>query len=429
MLQILRADASTVAEIAGRRRMEGEEADLVVAAVIREVRHSGDAALLAYTERFDGVKLAPGDLRVPGTQLAAALKDLEPGLEEALAVAARSIEEFHRRQLERSWFATGPAGEILGQVVAPLARVGVYVPGGRAAYPSSVLMNVLPAKVAGVPEIVLVTPPGEKGAVDPAVLAAASLAGVTEMYRVGGAQAVAALAYGTESIRPVDKVTGPGNVYVTSAKKQVFGRVGIDMPAGPSEVVVVGDGSAPPSFAALDLIAQAEHDPRAWAVLVTPDGEWARAVRQAVREKTRDLPRREIINAALTGHGVILLTTGLAEALDVAAALAPEHLELLVREPFRWLGRVKGAGAVFLGSQAPVAVGDYLAGPNHVLPTAGAARFCSPLGVYDFLRRTGVVYYTPEALSRDAGTAALLARREGLEAHARAVEERLKALR
>jgi len=426
VLDIMRADQAVLAEIVNRRRQEENEAALSAAAVIRDVRERGDTALLEYTERFDGVRLSPGALRVSETETAAALRELPADLEEALTRAARSIEEFHRRQLEQSWFVTGPAGEILGQLAAPLSRVGVYVPGGRAVYPSSVLMNVLPARAAGVPEIVMVTPPGEEGRVDPVVLAAAALAGATEVYRVGGAQAVAALAYGTESIRPVDKITGPGNVYVTAAKKQVFGQVGIDLPAGPSEVVVVGDGSVSASLAALDLIAQAEHDPRAWPVLVTPDEAWAREVRREVLAKIGGLPRREVAEAALAGHGVILLTGDLMQALDVAAVLAPEHLELLVREPFGWLGRVRNAGAVFLGAQAPVAVGDYLAGPNHVLPTAGAARFCSPLGVYDFMRRTGVVYYTPQALARDAGAVALLARREGLEAHARSVEERLK---
>lgn len=425
MLDIIRAEESVLAGILSRRQTDEEAVAPAVAAIIRDVRERGDAALLDYTGRFDGVKLASGDLRVTEAEMAAAPRELGTELLAALNGAARAIEEFHRRQLERSWFTCGPDGEVLGQMVSPLARVGVYVPGGRAAYPSSVLMNVLPAKVAGVPEIVLVTPPGGDGSVNPAVLAAAQMAGATEVYRVGGAQAVAALAYGTGSIRPVDKITGPGNVYVTCAKKQVFGRVGIDMPAGPSEVVVVGDGSVPASFAALDLIAQAEHDPRAWAILVTPDAGWAQAVRQMVLEKAAGLPRREVIEAALRDYGLILLTTGLEEAVAVAARLAPEHLELLVREPFTWLGRVQNAGAVFLGGQAPVAVGDYLAGPNHVLPTAGAARFCSPLGVYDFMRRTGIVYYTPEALARDAGAVGLLARREGLEAHARAVEERL----
>lgn len=425
MLVIVRVQESVLAGLLGRRQADEEAIAVAVADIIRDVRTRGDAALVEYTARFDGVQLAPGDLRVTGEEMDLAADSLEKDVLEALEVAARNIEDFHRRQVEKSWFTCGPSGEILGQLVSPLARVGVYVPGGRAAYPSSVLMNVLPAKVAGVPEIVMVTPPGQDKRVSPAVCAAARMAGVTEVYQVGGAQAVAALAYGTSTIRPVDKITGPGNVYVTYAKKQVFGQVGIDMPAGPSEVVVVGDGSVPASFAAYDLIAQAEHDSRSWAILVTPDEDWAREVQRIAREKAAQLPRRAVIEEALSNYGAILLTADLAEAVAVAGRLAPEHLELLVREPFSWLGRVRNAGAVFLGAQTPTAIGDYLAGPNHVLPTGGAARFCSPLGAYDFMRRSGVVYYTPEALARDALHTGLLARREGLEAHARAVEERL----
>jgi len=422
VLEITRAGEAVLAEMLRRRHLEEEETAAGVAAIVRDVRERGDAAVLEYTLRFDGVALT--ETRVPAEELAAAWRDLAPELKEALMRAAGAVEAFHRRQLERSWFVTGPDGEVTGQLVAPLSRVGVYVPGGRAAYPSSVLMNVLPAKVAGVPEIAMVTPPGKDGRVDSSVLAAAYLAGVTEVHRVGGAQAVAALAYGTAGIRPVDKITGPGNVYVTAAKKQVFGRVGIDMPAGPSEVVVVGDGSQPAPWAAADLLAQAEHDPGAWAVVVTPDEGWAQAVREAVLRAAASLPRREVVTAALRDHGRILLTRDMPEAMAVAGRLAPEHLELLVAEPLAWLGRVRNAGAVFLGGRAPVAVGDYLAGPNHVLPTGGTARFCSPLGVYDFVRRTGMVYYTPAALTRDAPAVAALARREGLEAHARAVETR-----
>jgi histidinol dehydrogenase len=397
-----------------------------VAEILAAVREKGDAALLELTERFDGVRLEPAGLPVTEGEMDAAARQVAPETMAALAYAAGRIEAFHRAAMPRSWSMTDAAGSRLGQDVRPLDRVGIYVPGGRAAYPSTVLMTAVPARVAGVREIVLVSPPGRDGALSPVVLAAARLAGVTEAYRIGGAQAVAALAYGTATVRRVDKIVGPGNVYVTLAKARVFGEVGIDMLAGPSEILVIADEGADPTLAAADLLAQAEHDPMARAVLVTPSERLADRVVAETQRQLGDLPRREIAAAALAANGAVVLVAGLGEAVELANRLAPEHLELLVADPEALLPRVRHAGAVFLGAATPEVVGDYVAGPDHVLPTAGTARFSSALSTEDFVKRLSVIRYSAEGLEEAWPHLAELARVEGLAGHATAASVRMK---
>ncbi|MCX8006512.1 MAG: histidinol dehydrogenase [Coriobacteriia bacterium] len=391
--------------------------------IIDEVRTRGDEAVREFTEQLDHVVL--GDFRVSEAEIEQALASVDERFRRAISEAAWAIEDFHRRQVQQSWFTTGENGVLLGQLVTPIRRVGIYVPGGRARYPSSVLMNAIPAVVAGVEEIAMVVPPAPDGTVDPHTLAAAAEAGVTEIYKVGGAQAIAALAYGTESIPRVDKITGPGNAYVTAAKKLVMGEVGIDMLAGPSEVLIVADETAEPLLVAIDLMAQAEHDPRAATFLVTTDPEMPDAVEQAIRELLEDSPRADVIVRALEDNGVAVLCPDIDVALDVANEIAPEHLELQVEAPFELLGRVCNAGAVFLGPWTPESVGDYVAGPNHVLPTGGTARFSSPLSVDDFVKKTSVISYTLEGLYADGGAVMEIASAEGLAAHAGAVGLRL----
>ena len=395
--------------------------------IVSGVRDKGDAALLEFTERFDRVALTPGELAVTAGEMEAAEGAVGAATIRALRYAADRIERFHRESAPRSWRMTDALGSRLGQEVRPLDRVAVYVPGGRAAYPSTVLMTVIPARVAGVKEIVLVSPPSPDKSLNPAVLAAARVAGVTEAYRIGGAQAVAALAYGTETIRRVDKIVGPGNIYVALAKSRVFGDVGIDMIAGPSEVMVVADVSADPEWVAADLLAQAEHDPMARAVLLTPSRALIDAVAAAAERQLAALPRREIAEAALRAHGALVLTRSLEEAVEVANLLAPEHLELQVADPDALLAQVRNAGAVFLGRYTPEVVGDYVAGPNHVLPTGGTARFASALCTEDFVKRLSVIQYAPAGL-RDAGPhVAELARVEGLDGHGAAAAIRIES--
>ncbi|MFQ5899569.1 MAG: histidinol dehydrogenase [Candidatus Methylomirabilia bacterium] len=392
---------------------------------VRAVAERGDEALLELTERFDGVKLRASELAVTAEEFGSAREEVGEEVVRALAYAAERIEAFHRQTLPRSWWVEESTGSLLGQLVRPVERVGIYVPGGRAAYPSTVLMTAVPAKVAGVREIVVVSPPGGDRSPDRAVLVAAQLAGVTEAYRVGGAQAVAALAYGTESIRRVDKIVGPGNIYVTLAKAMVFGRVGIDLMAGPSEVVVVADAGANPEWVAADLLAQAEHDPMARAVLVTPSAPLLDGVAAALERQLGALPRREIAGAALEGNGALVLTRDLEEAVAVANGLAAEHLELQVEDPFRLLSEVRHAGAIFLGRYTPEVVGDYVAGPNHVLPTGGTARFASGLGVEDFLKRSSLIQFSPAGLNEAWPHLSQLSRLEGLQAHGEAARLRL----
>ncbi|MBI3770414.1 MAG: histidinol dehydrogenase [Deltaproteobacteria bacterium] len=397
-----------------------------VRAILDDVRRRGDAALFAYTRRFDGVALTARTIEVPQAAMAHAAAALPRTVRRDLELAARRIRDFHRRQRQASWSYRDATGVRLGQQVRALDRVGVYIPGGTAAYPSSVLMNVIPAKVAGVGEVIGVTPAG-RGGVPPAVLAAAHIAGIDRLFRVGGAQAIAALAYGTRSVRRVDKICGPGNVYVATAKRLVFGTVDIDMIAGPSEVLIVADGRAKPAWVAADLLSQAEHDPLAAAILVTPSAALVRAVQAELAMQLATLPRRAIARRALRRHGTAIVTASVAEAIAVANRIAPEHLELAVARPERWLPSVRHAGAIFLGEHTPEPFGDYLAGPNHVLPTGGSARFSSPLGVYDFVKRSSVIDASLQALRRLGPAVVRLAQLEGLDAHAHAMALRLGA--
>jgi histidinol dehydrogenase len=389
--------------------------------IVDAVRRRGDRAVIEFTRRFDGVTLSPSRLRVSDAEIAAAQAAVSPAALRALRLAARRIAAFHRRQRTRSWSYRDATGLRLGQHITPLQRVGVYVPGGHAAYPSSVLMNAIPARVAGVREVIMVSPAGRAG-FNPAVLAAAAIAGVDAVYRIGGAQAVAALAYGTKSIGAVDKIVGPGNAWVQAAKKIVYGTVDIDSIAGPSEVLVIADRSADPEYVAADLLAQAEHGSGdECAVLLTPSRPLAFAVQAAIERQLRQLRRRADIARVLRRRGALVVVRNLAEAVEVADTVAPEHLELIVKDPQRWAARIRNAGALFLGPYAPAPLGDYVAGPNHVLPTGGTARFFSPLGVYDFVKRTSVVSATREGLRRLAPTVVQLATLEGYDAHAAAV--------
>ncbi len=411
-----------LAMLAARGERPSADVERRVRAIVDDVRRRGDAALFAYTRRFDGVALTPRTVEVPASAMARAADALPRAVRRDLELAARRIRDFHRRQRQPSWSYRDATGTRLGQKVTPLDRVGVYVPGGTAAYPSSVLMNVLPAKVAGVGEVIGVTPPGRASDV---VLAAASIAGIDRLFRVGGAQAIAALAYGTRTIPRVDKICGPGNVWVATAKRLVFGTVDIDMIAGPSEVLVLADGSARPQHVAADLLSQAEHDPLAAAILVTPSAALVRAVQKELASQLAALPRAAIARRALARHGTAFVTASLADGIAVANRIAPEHLELAVANPERLLPAVRHAGAIFLGDDAPEPFGDYLAGPNHVLPTGGSARFSSPLGVYDFVKRSSVIAATPRALRQLGPAVVRLAELEGLDAHARAVAVRL----
>jgi histidinol dehydrogenase len=398
--------------------------------ILAGVRARGDAALIDYTARFDGFRArAAADLAIPRADFAAAAAALDPAARAALEYAAERIERYHAAAMPKSWRMTDEHGSSLGQEVRALERVGVYIPGGRAAYPSTVLMTAIPARVAGVREIVLVTPPRADGSVNPVVLAAAQVAGVTEGWRVGGAQAIGALAYGTASVRRVDKIVGPGNVYVALAKTRVFGEVGIDMMAGPSEVVVVADAAADPDWIASDLLAQAEHDPMARAVLITDAAPLLPAVAARLARRLADLPRREIASAALQAHGALILVPDLEAAVEVANRLAPEHLELMVSVPAALLPRVRHAGAVFVGGHTPEVVGDYVAGPNHVLPTGGTARFASPLGTEDFVKRSSVIEYSRSGLAAALPHLGTLSRIEGLQGHGSAAEARIKERR
>jgi histidinol dehydrogenase len=412
-----------------RRGGSGPGMDAAVARIIGAVRRRGDRALIEFGARFDGVKLTPARLRVRPAEMAAARRALAPEDRRALELAARRIRDFHRRTLHASFMYRDDAGMRLGQVVRPLERVGIYVPGGQGAYPSTVLMNAIPARVAGVREIAMVSPPspgGDSGA----VLAAAAIAGVDEFYRVGGAHAVAALAYGTRTIAPVDKIVGPGNAWVQAAKRMVYGAVDIDKMAGPSEVLVIADAAARADWIAADLIAQAEHGSGdEAAVLLTPSRPMAERVAEALERALGDLPRAAAVRRVFARRGALVVVENLEEAFAIANRIAPEHLELDLKHAARRVGRVRAAGAVFVGALSPAPLGDYAAGPNHVLPTGGAARFASPLGAYDFLARTSVVEASPAAIRKLGPAVARLARMEGFEGHARAVELRIAANR
>ncbi|HDS15075.1 MAG TPA: histidinol dehydrogenase [Proteobacteria bacterium] len=399
--------------------------DGVVAEILERVRCEGDHALFDYTRRFDGLDLTTAGIVVSEAEIDAAFTQIGREQLADLELAVQRITAYHDRQRRQSWFDDHENGVLLGQKITPLSRIGIYVPGGKASYPSSVLMNALPARVAGVDEIVMVSPASQ--GYNPAVLAAARLSGVARIYRIGGAQAVAALAFGTASVAPVDKIVGPGNIYVAQAKRQVFGRVGIDMVAGPSEIMVVADDGANPVFIAADLLSQAEHDELAVVVLVTPSAKLCVEVREELARQLSLLPRAGIARQALADQGALITTGSLEEALELANRFAAEHLELAVAEPMVALSAIRHAGAIFLGHFTPEALGDYLAGPNHVLPTAGTARFSSPLGVDDFLKKSSVISFSPAALGRYGRPVTALAQMEGLAAHGRAVSLRLAA--
>jgi histidinol dehydrogenase len=402
-----------------------EEQRAIVKGIIENVRQNGDQALKDYTEKFDGISL--DELKVPQAEIEEALSQVDGKILEIIKEAAENIRSFHEKQLRPSWMTTKENGSILGQKITPLDSVGLYVPGGTAAYPSSVLMNVIPAKVAGVKRIVITSPPDkETGKLPPAVLAAAHIAGAEEIYKAGGAQAIAALAYGTESIRPVDKITGPGNIYVALAKREVFGDVDIDMIAGPSEIAILADETAHTDEVAADLLSQAEHDPMASAVLVTPSSALAKAVSEEVDRQLAELPRQQIASQSIENYGAIYVAKNMDEAIETVNSLAPEHLEILTENPMELLGRIRHAGAIFLGRFSPEPVGDYFAGPNHVLPTNGTARFSSPLNVEDFQKKSSILLYSEKALKDNGEKIAAFARLEGLEAHARSIETRLR---
>ena len=414
-----------LAQLLGRDSAQTLAVEAAVVEILAAVRRDGDAALVELTARLDRHKVsAAAELELPRDKIVAALESITPKVGAALRAAAHRIKRYHRHEVQQSWHFDEADGTRLGQRITPLERVGVYVPGGRAAYPSSVLMTVIPAKVAGVGEIIMAVPaPG--GEVNPAVLAAAALAGVDRVFTIGGAQAIAALAYGTETVPAVDKIVGPGNSYVAAAKRLVFGKVGIDMIAGPSEVVVICDRAANSDWVAMDLFAQAEHDERAQSIAITDSERMVDAIRRSVAKLLPQMERREIIERALANHGAIIKVADLDRAVAVSNRIAPEHLALMVARPRRLLERVKHAGAIFVGAHSAESLGDYCAGPNHVLPTAGAARFSSPLGVYDFQKRSSLIQVSEWGAGKLAAIAATLARCEGLDAHARSAEYRL----
>ncbi|BAB07301.1 histidinol dehydrogenase [Halalkalibacterium halodurans] len=395
-----------------------------VHSIIAQVREQGDQALFTLTKQFDGADLTT--LRVQQAEIEAAYREMEEPVLQAIGEAIENIRDFHERQKRNSWMTTKSDGTILGQKITPLDSVGLYVPGGKAAYPSSIMMNVIPAQVAGVQNIVIVSPPQKDGSIPAGVLVTAAELGVKTILKVGGAQAIAALAYGTESVPAVDKITGPGNIYVALAKRAVFGHVDIDMIAGPSEIVVLADERANPRYIAADLLSQAEHDERASAILVTPSRALAEEVAVEVDQQLTTLPKREIAAASIRDYGAIYVTETLEEAVSVVNELAPEHLEILAEEPMSFLGKIRHAGAIFLGPYSSEPVGDYFAGPNHVLPTNGTARFSSPLNVDDFVKKSSIISYSKAALLENGAKISALARLEGLEAHARAIDIRLE---
>jgi len=424
MIPILKLEELTEEQILNRDIRAEENVSAAVDAVIDNVRKNGDAALLEYTERFDGVKLE--ELQVSDEEIVRAVMQASPDLVETLRQAAANIEAFHRAQVRQDVVLTDRPGMVLGQRYTPIEKVGICVPRSPVAFPSTILMNVIPAKIAGVKEIVLVTPPEKDGTVSPAALAAANIAGVDRIYKIGGAQAVAALAYGTETVPAVDKIVGPGGIFVATAKRKVFGKVGIDMIAGPSEILVLADGSCDAKWVAADLLSQAEHDVMASAVLTTDSMALAKAVQAEVERQLSLLPREPIARKSIENNSKILLCDSLDEAIEAANRIAPEHLEICTDDPFAILSKIKNAGSIFLGKNAPEALGDYFAGPNHTLPTSGTARFSSPLGVDDFIKKSQFIYYTRDALEQVARPIASFAREEGLEGHARSVTVRFE---
>ncbi|BAQ63390.1 histidinol dehydrogenase [Geminocystis sp. NIES-3709] len=403
-----------------------ETQSAIVKEIIATVRKRGDEALLEYTQKFDGQTITKENLKVSGSEIDAAYQQISRELLSAIKLAAKKIEAFHRQRVPKSWVQFDDDNVVLGRRYTPVDRAGLYVPGGRASYPSTVLMNAIPAKVAQVPKVVMVTPPSQDGKINPAVLVAASEAGVTEIYRVGGAQAVAALAYGTQIIPKVDVITGPGNIYVTLAKKEVYGMVGIDSLAGPSEVLIIADNHANPTHVAVDLLAQAEHDPMAASILITDSAILAEKVQTEVIRLLEDHPRRILTEKSIAHYGVIIITKNLTEAAELSNLFAPEHLELEVESPWELVENIRHAGAIFLGNSTPEAVGDYLAGPNHTLPTSGAARYASALGVETFMKYSSLIEYSPVALQKVSKAIIDLATAEGLTSHGDSVKFRTK---
>lgn len=431
MIKILKTqDADFDGKLRATLAFEQESAavvDLAVDKILGQIRTHGDAALISLTNKFDHTEaVSMDDLTVDEGTLESAISSVDESVLESLRDAAHRIENYHQRQIQESWSYRDESGSLLGQKILPLARAGLYVPGGKAAYPSSVLMNAIPARVAGVKEIVMVAPT-PNGVVNPVVLAAAQIAGVTQIYKIGGAQAIGAMAYGTETITKVDKIVGPGNAYVAAAKKKVFGAVGIDMIAGPSEILIICDGKTDPDWIVMDLFSQAEHDELAQSILISNDEAFLRLIQERVTALLPEMPRKSVIKKSLEDRGAMILVKSLGEACEIANRIAPEHLELSVEEPIALLDQIENAGAIFIGKYTSEALGDYCAGPNHVLPTSGTSRFSSPLGVYDFQKRTSLIEVS-ESGARGLGLiAAKLAREEGLEAHARSAEKRFKS--
>ena len=416
MISILKYGQVPNSEIFARKE-PNMNVEAIVSDIIEDVKQNGDKALFAYCEKFDKARLTA--LQVTQEEIDEAVAQVEPEFLEILEKAAANIRKFHSRQVRNSFVINEEDGVVIGQKIIPVDRAGLYVPGGTAAYPSTVLMDSIPAKIAGCREVVMVTPPNSQGKIQPVILAAAKVAGIDRIFKVGGAQAIAALAYGTETIPKVDKIVGPGNAFVAEAKKQVYGKVSIDMIAGPSEILIVADGATDPRYAAADLLSQAEHDKLASAVLVTDSLRLAEAVQQELERQIPLLERSEIARASIDDHGKIIVAENLMQAIDIANEIAPEHLELCVEQPFDYLDKIRHAGSIFMGRNCPEALGDYFAGPNHTLPTSGTARFSSPLSVDDFIKKTQFTYYTKDALKKVAKDVAYFAKAEGLTAHAK----------
>lgn len=423
MIKILKFSEVKPEEVFARAE-NAVNVEAIVAEIIANVRKKGDKALFEYCEKFDKAKL--DNLQVTPEEISEAVATVDPKFLEILRRAAANIRKFHQQQVRRSFIINDENGIVMGQKIIPVDRAGLYVPGGTAAYPSTVLMDSIPAKIAGCREVVMVTPPSADGKINPVILAAASIAGIDKIYKLGGAQAIAALAYGTESVPKVDKIVGPGNAFVAEAKKQVFGAVSIDMIAGPSEILIVADGATNPRHAAADLLSQAEHDKLASAVMVTDSMALAQAVQAEIEQQIPTLLRADIARASIDNNGKIIVADTLSQAIDIANEIAPEHLELLVDNPFDYLDSIRHAGSVFMGRNCPEALGDYMAGPNHTLPTSGTAKFSSPLSVDDFVKKTQYTYYTADALANVAQDVAFFAKQEGLTAHARSAVIRME---
>ena len=428
MINIIKADGKTevefLAKLEERSRNTNNDVTATVTEIINNVRENGDKAVREYTVKFDGK--APECFEVAKEEIDSSLEKCDPEFIETLKKAADNIRDFHERQKQQSWLTTKNNGVIMGQRIRGLARVGLYVPGGTAAYPSSVLMNAIPAKIAGVGEIIMVTPPMKDGKPNPNIMAAAAVAGVDRVFLMGGAQAVAALAYGTETVPKVDKIVGPGNIFVATAKKLLYGNVDIDMIAGPSEILVLADDSANPKFLAADLMSQAEHDKLASAIMVTTSGNLAEETVSQIERQVQMLSRKDIIEESLTNYGVIIVCDTMERAVELANELAPEHLEVCCNDPLEYIGKLDNAGSVFLGNYSPEPLGDYFAGPNHVLPTSGTARFFSPLSVDSFVKKSSFIYYTENALEKDKADIIRFAKTEGLTAHANSIEVRFE---